>query len=163
MRLGATFAARHSTNGSVAACRHTACLEGLDCTSLCDSVCMQEDDMGRLSARIGWAATSVATLYQTLGGGTSATVSGSVTAATLRNASDVHVYSFAAAPGTVTVTCDVLDAYKTIWQRSNINCQVRVLGQTGNVVGGAFNPTGTTTPTGLGTGQQTVNLTTGGT
>ncbi|WIA31373.1 hypothetical protein OEZ86_002272 [Tetradesmus obliquus] len=126
-----------------------------------------EDDMGRLSARIGWATGgtngTAVPLLQFLGGGTSATVSSSVTAATLRNASDVHVYSFAAAPGTVTVTCDVLDAYNTIWQRSNINCQVRVLGQTGNVVGGAFNPNGTTTPTGLGTGQQTVTLTTGGT
>ncbi|WIA11292.1 hypothetical protein OEZ85_011415 [Tetradesmus obliquus] len=131
----------------------------------------QEDDMGRLSMRIGWAPTSVPTgatidtavALPLSGGGTnSATVSGSVTAATLRNASDVHVYSFAAAPGTVTVTCDVLNAYNNLWQRSNLNCQVRVLGQTGTEIG-VFNPSGTTTPTGLGTGQQTVTLTTGGT
>jgi hypothetical protein len=130
----------------------------------------QEDDLFVLASALGWApnlaptgstpATSVA-LPIVVSGATQPTFSGQVLG-TLHNGSSVHVYRINAGAGVASVTCDVASAWSTTWQRTDLNCRLRVFVSDGATLLATINPAGYATAVGLGTGNNNVNLPTAG-
>jgi hypothetical protein len=130
-------------------------------------VLLQEDDIAKLAANLGWAsttlptgsdiATAVGLPIQVTGG---AALSG-LTTGVINNPSTVHVYSINASAGVASVSCEVPSGWVNNFQMANLNCQLRVINAAG-VQLAIINPPGYTTPVGLGTGTVNVNLPTAG-
>jgi hypothetical protein len=81
---------------------------------------------------------------------------------TLLQSYQTDVYSFSAAAGNATVSCDVSPNWTPSLPRANLDCQIEIIAPNG-VLLAALNPVGTDAPVGLGVGQTVVALPTAGT
>lgn len=123
--------------------------------------------MGKLgpapaASAAGNTAATAAALPLVVFGSTAVNFSGTVSA-TLVAASTVHYYKFDASPGVATVECAVASAWTSSFQRTDLNCEVRVFASDGVTLLATINPPGASTPVGLGTGNSNVNLLSTGT